>query len=137
MRTASCPVIASATSSTSRGLTAARSALSSHHLGVDLQPPGGVDDDGAAARLLGLAQGVPHHVRNPLPTSLVPRPREDRHPDLLTELSQLLGGRRPVRIRRNQSRRLLLDLEPARQFGRRRRLARALETDQQNHRRPH
>src|ERR1043166_6496834 len=42
---------------------------------------------------------------------------EHRHADLLTELPQLLLGRRAIRIGRDQPRRLLLELEPSRQLG--------------------
>src|SRR3970040_2285990 len=57
-----------------------------------------------------------------------------RHPDLLAELSQLLSRRRPVHVRRDESRSLLLELEPPPELRGRRRLPRPLQPDEQYHR---
>ena len=89
-----------------------------HHLGVDLQAAGGIDDHRTGTRRFGLAQGILHqrlYGRSML------RPYSDakhRHSNLLAQLLQLFGRRRPIDVGRNQCRRLLLELQPPREFGR-------------------
>jgi hypothetical protein len=103
-----------------------------HQLDVDLQPTRGVHDDRPAARLLGLPHRMPDQLEEgPAPRSLLPR--KDRYIDLSAELLQLLPCRGPRRVRRDQSRGLLLELETSRELGRGRRLARPLQSDQQDH----
>src|SRR5882672_1599259 len=106
-----------------------------HQRRVDLQPAGRVDDDRAAPRLLRL----PKRLLDQSEDGTAPRsalPRKDRHADLHAELLQLLASRGAREVRRHQSRGFLLDLQPPRQLRRGGGLPRALQPDQQDHRRP-
>ena len=107
-----------------------------HEFGVDLQPPSGVHNDRAAALRLGVAQRAARQVHDG-GVSRFPFPGEYRDADLLAQLLELLPRRWPVRIRRHEARRLVLELQAPRELRRSRRLPRALEPDQQDHRRPH
>src|SRR5205814_9289489 len=51
----------------------------------------------------------------------------------LAELPELLPRRRPVHVRRDETRRLLLEFEPPRQLRRGRGFPRALQTHEQDH----
>src|SRR5438094_206957 len=64
------------------------------------------------------------------------RTPEHRHADLRAELLQLLAGGGAREVRRHKSRSLLLELQPPRELRRGGGLPRALQPDQQDHRRP-
>ena len=130
--TASWPVIASRTRSTLCGFTASRTCDELvHQLLVDLEPPRGVDDHDVAP--------VGGRAREALAR------RDDRigrlgavdgHLELLAELLELVDRRRPLEVGGHEPGRLLVVLaEPERELGRRRRLARALEPAEHDHRR--
>ena len=130
--TASCPVIASTTSRTSWGRTALRIRRELiHHLVVDVQAAGRVDDQHVAVLLTGLRErplGDRDRVR--IGASLI-----DLCAGLPADLDQLLDGRRAVDVARGQG-----DLAPslpqaACQLRAGRRLARTLEAGHQDHRR--
>src|SRR5437773_7414491 len=67
--------------------------------------------------------------------SIRPSP-EHRNAHLLTQLSQLFPSRRPIGIGCHESRRLLLELQPPRELRRGGGFPRALQPNQQDHRRP-
>ena len=105
-----------------------------HHLVVDLQPAGGVDDDRARPRL---ARRLDARRRTIFTTSVDAGLGVDADVDLLRQRLQLLDGGRTIHVGRDQERRLLLQLEPLGELARRGRLARALQPDQQDDRRRH
>ena len=99
-----------------------------HHLGVDRQTTGGVDDDDVAAealRLLEAGRRCPHRIG---------RVGEDGHVDLATERAQLFDGGRTLEVGADEQRLAALALEPRRQLRRVGGLARALEAGHQHHR---
>ena len=130
--TASWPVIASRTSRTFSGLTASRTCDELvHQRLVDLEAPGGVDDHDVAAvrgRALEALARRDDRVGRLRPV--------DRHLELAAELLELVDRRRPLEVGGDEPRGLLLVLaKPERELGRRRRLARALEAAEEDHRR--
>ena len=62
----------------------------------------------------------------------VGRPGEHRHARLAAEDAQLLDGGGALEVGGDEQRRAALGLEPGRELGRRRRLARALEAREQD-----
>src|SRR5207249_9823714 len=57
-------------------------------------------------RSLGLAHRLPDQLDDAPAPSLFPLPRKHRHSHLLAELPELLPRRRPVHVRRDETRRL-------------------------------
>src|SRR5581483_7811400 len=101
-----------------------------HQRLVDLQPAGGVDDDDVAAlraRLLEALAGGRDGV--------VSLGRVDRDLDLAAELLELRDRRRSLQIGGDEGRRLSLLAQEERELAGGRRLARALEAREQDHRR--
>ncbi|MNQ65492.1 hypothetical protein D3C85_799480 [compost metagenome] len=103
-----------------------------HHLGVDVQATGGVDDDDVDELQLGLADrrlGDIHRL-------LAGIGGEEGDADVSGQGFQLFDGRRAVDVRGNHQHRLLLALlEEARQLADCGGLARALQAGHQDHRR--
>ena len=93
-----------------------------HHLGVDGQPAGGVDDDARRARVrrasLDAGGGGVDRVAGLA---------EHRHADLAAQRAQLLDGGRALEVGADEQRVAALLLEPAGQLGRGGGLARALQ----------
>ena len=83
-----------------------------HHLGVDRQAAGGVDDEHVAAEPLGLLEPLVGGEDRVLGIGV------HRHVDLApeTERAPLLDGRRPLQVGTNQERVAALLLEPRREF---------------------
>ena len=100
-----------------------------HHLGVDGEAAGGVDDDDVAAEAPGLVDAPSRRLHR------FARLGEHRHVDLAAEGAELLHGGRALEVGADQQRVAALLLEPAGQLGRVGRLARALEAGHQHHRR--
>ena len=103
-----------------------------HHLLVDVQPPGGVEEHEVRAR--------DARVRDPLEAQvgrLLSLPEVDRDVDLAAEHAQLLHGRRALDVGRDQQRAALVLLaQVLRQLGAGGGLARALEPRHQDDGRP-
>ena len=96
-----------------------------HHLGVDGQAAGGVDDDDVAPEAPGLGH-APARGGDRI-TGL----GEDRDIDLAAERAELLDGGGTLEVGADEQRVAALLLEPAGQLGRVRRLARALQSRHQ------
>ncbi|MCY1414740.1 cytochrome c-type biogenesis protein CcsB [compost metagenome] len=103
-----------------------------HHVGVDMQTAGGIDDDHVDEFQLGLANrrfGDGNRL-------LAVIGREEGDADVVGEGFQLLDGRRAIDVRGHHQHRLLLALlEEARQLADGGGLARALQAGHQDHRR--
>ena len=104
-----------------------------HQLVVDVQAAGGVDDHGVEARA--------SSPRRPRPSRAPPDPSRPagsctRSAGLLRDDVQLLDRRRTLHVGRHQQRMLALLRQPLRQLARRRRLAGALQPEQQDDARP-
>jgi hypothetical protein len=98
-----------------------------HHLGVDRQAAGGVDDHDVTTEALGLFEpggGGPHRIA---------RVGEHRHVDLAAERAQLLDSGGTLQVGADEQRLAALALEPAGQLGRVGGLAGTLETRHQHH----
>ena len=133
--TASWPIIASTTNSTSSGSTASRMSDGLlHHLGVDAEPAGGVDDDDVVQGPLGLLDRGPRD-RDRVADAVAGLGREDRYADALAVDLELVDRVGPLQVAGDQQRALALLLEPERELGGERRLAGALETGEQDDRR--
>ena len=100
-----------------------------HHLGVDGQAAGGVDDEHVAPEAAGLGEalGRRHHRVAGL--------GEHRHVDLAAERAQLLDGGGALEVGADEQRLAALGLEPAGQLGGVGRLAGALQAGHQHDRR--
>ena len=133
---ASWPIIASTTNSTSSGWTASRIAGGlGHHLGVDAEPTRGVDDDDVVQAALGLLDRGPRDTDR-VADAVAGLGREDRHADLVAVDLQLLDRVGALEVARDEQRGLALLLQPERELGRERRLAGALEAGQHDDGRP-
>ena len=103
-----------------------------HQGGVDVQPPGGVQDHRVKALGIGRFHGGPgngHRVLSRLAGVHC-------HPDVGPQALELLDGRGPLHVRGHEIRLLPLPLEALRQLGRGGGLAGSLQADQhQGHRR--
>ncbi len=99
-----------------------------HHLGVDVQPAGGVDDDHVGVLAIGLLQALLRELHRIL--ALGP----DRNPDLAAERAQLLDRSGPLQVGRDQQRAPALALEVGRDLRARGRLARPLHAGHHDHR---
>ena len=100
-----------------------------HQVLVDLEAPGRVDDHDVAALR---ARLLDPHLRGLDRLS----PGEDRDLDLPSELLELVDGGRTLEVGGDERRRAVLLAEQQRQLGGGGRLARALETGEQDHGRP-
>src|SRR5690606_16337647 len=78
-----------------------------HHLGVDGEPAGGVDDADVPAEAAGLLDAGPGGLDG------VTRPAEDRDADALAHRPQLLDGGRPLEVGTDEDRVAALLAEPA------------------------
>src|SRR4051812_11187129 len=105
-----------------------------HQVLVDVQAAGRVDDQHVLAVALGLVEGPARDVDRVAVRALL----VDGGAGLGAHLDELVYGRRPVDVAgRKRDRGVVLLPEPARELGRRRGLARALEAGHQDHgRRP-
>ena len=132
---ASCPVIASATYSRSDALRRIANRLElGHQLVVDVQTACRVDDDDVVAQVRGFGDGALRaRDRIHLSGRIVHAHAET---GLLRDDVQLLNGRRPLDVGRHEQRVLALLGQPLRQLARGRRLAGALQTQQQDDARP-
>ena len=144
IRTASCPVIPSATRRISWGLTASLRRRSSAIISSSICSRPAVSTMTVRARAFAAAS---------MPRRAIARHRSDGRTvgrsavrarlaytptlHLLPQRHQLVHRGGAVDVRRHQERRLLLELEPPRQLARRGRLARALQPDQQDDRGRH
>jgi hypothetical protein len=97
-----------------------------HHLGVDGQPAGGVDDHHVAPGPLGLLAGAKGD-RHRVGVGAARVGREHRDPGLLAQHLELLDGGRALQVAGDQQRLAALAGQPAGQLGRGGGLARALE----------
>jgi len=98
-----------------------------HHLFVDGETPGGVDDQHVATDTSGLFEAETRGLHR------VARCAEDGHADLCAEHLQLLDGGRSLQVGTDQHRLAALLLKPRRQLGRTRGLARTLQTSHEHH----
>src|SRR5207247_9783176 len=97
------------------------------HRRVNLQPPGCVHDDGAAACLLGIAHRLLDKLDDiPGPGTRIPG-SENRNTDLLAQLLELLRRRRSIHVRRDEARSLLLEIQTTGELRRSRGLSRDLQ----------
>ena len=81
-----------------------------HHVGVDVQPPGGVDDDDVGLLALGLLHARLRHLHRVAPLG------EHGDADLAAEGAQLLHGRGPLEVGRDQQRPAALPLQVQREL---------------------
>ena len=100
-----------------------------HHLGVDRQAAGGVDDQHVAAEPLGLLETLVGGEDRVLRVGV------HRHVDLATERAQLLDGRRTLQVGADEQRIATLLLEPGGELGGVGGLAGALQAGEQHDRR--
>ena len=133
--TASWPIIASTTNRISFGLHRVPDVDGLlHHLGVDAEPAGGVDDDDVVQPDPGVRDAAPGH-RDRVADAVARLGREDRHAGLLADDLQLLHRVGPLQVGGDQQRGVPLALEPQRELAGQRRLAGALQAGQHDHRR--
>ena len=97
-----------------------------HHLGVDREAAGGVDDHDVATEPLGLLDPLERGEDRIL------RIGEHRHVDLTTERAELLDGGRTLEVGADEQRLAALRLEPQRQLAGGGGLAGALQTGHQD-----
>ena len=132
--TASWPTIASMTKMISSGSTASRmSAACCHHLGVDAEPAGGVDDDDVAH---GCRRACSIESRATCTGSPTPLPGSGAYtstPARLAEHLELVDGVRALQVAGDQQRLVALALEPAGQLAGERGLAGALQAGEHDH----
>ena len=103
-----------------------------HHLLVDVESSGRVDDDDVAGRLPGVVDRLDGDVdRAPSPG------RVDGHADLRTEHFELVDGGRAVHVGGHEDRRAAFRFEMRRQLRRKRGLPRALQSGDHDHGRGH
>ena len=100
-----------------------------HHLGVDGEAAGGVDDEHVAPEPAGLGEATGRGGDR------VAGLREHRHVDALGERAQLLDRGRALQVGADEQRVAALGLEPAGELGGARGLAGALQTGHQHDRR--
>ena len=98
-----------------------------HHLLVDLQTTGGIDDDHIAQVVDGLLDGALGNIDRVLAVTA-----EDRHADLSTKRGQLVGSGGTVDVARGEQRRAALLLEQVCQLYSRRGLTGALQAHEHN-----
>ena len=107
-----------------------------HHLLVDAQPAGGVDDDHVVLAAPGLLQRLPRDGDRV--AHAVTRLRGvHRDSGALAEHLELLDGVGPLQVGGDQHRRVALPLEPQRELGRQRGLTGALQAGQHDDGRRH
>jgi len=107
-----------------------------HHLLVDAQPAGGVDDDHIVQAAPGLLQRLPRDGYRV--THAVTRLGSvHRDPGALTEHLELLHGVGPLQVGGDQHRRVALPLQPQRELGRQRGFAGSLQASQHDDGRRH
>ena len=101
-----------------------------HHRLINLQAAGRVKNQDRVGLLSGAPQSVLYDAarRNLGPLAV------NRNVNLASQCLQLRDGRRPVDVSRDHQGALSLLAKPQREFGRHRRLARALQTHQHDHR---
>ena len=100
-----------------------------HHLGVDVQPARGVDDDDVGVLTVGFLQALLRDLHGIL--ALGP----DGNPDLASQGAELLDRGGALQVGRDQQRALALGLEVGRDLRAGGRLARALHAGHHDHRR--
>ena len=101
-----------------------------HQLLVDVEPAGGVEDDGVVALRPSGVQGPLGDRHRPL----AGHNRQRSHTDLAAQHGELLLCRRPLHVERGEQDPLALAaLQAMGDLGRGRRLARALQPDQHDH----
>jgi hypothetical protein len=98
-----------------------------HELVVDMETPGGVDDDDVVAHRAGFGERAFRARHRIHLAGRIVHP----HAGLLRHDGQLLDRRRTPHVRRDDNRVAALFRQPLRQLARRRRLARALEPEHQ------
>jgi len=96
-----------------------------HHVVVDLQTPGGIDDHHTIACALGLLDAGLGNSHDVLRIAL----GIDRHIELCAERLELIDGRRSVDVAGDKTRRPILGLELSSELGGGGRFSRSLETD--------
>ena len=101
-----------------------------HHLLVDVEPPGRVDDHDVGAGALGLLHGVLRDLDG------IAALARDRDADLLTERAELRDGGGPLEVRGDEQRSAPLLLEPERELGAGRGLPGALDARHHHDGRP-
>ena len=99
-----------------------------HHLLVDVQPSGGIDDDEVTRILPRVNHSPPRERDSVLPGLLV-----ERNIDLARQCPQLLDGCRPIRVRRDKKRMMAAPLEVQGKFCAEGRLPRSLQTRHKDH----
>ena len=97
-----------------------------HHLGVDAEAAGGVDDDDVVELALGLLDRRARD-RDRVADAVAGLGREDGYADPLAVDLELVDGVGALEVGRDEHRGLALLLEPERELGGQRRLAGALE----------
>ena len=107
-----------------------------HHLLVDAQAAGGVDDHDVVQLVLRLGDAEVGRLDRIADAAARER-REHRDARPLAEDLELLDGVRPLEVGRDQQRGVALRLQPERQLAGQCRLTRALQTGQHDHRRRH
>ena len=128
--TASWPVIASATSSDSTGFNqVAQRGRLFHHLTVDREPPGGIEEHDVVTLARGDAHGAPGDGRRPF----AEYDGQGVDPRLLAKQFELLLGRGAVHIHRRHEHLLAVAVaQAAGELGGRRCLARALQAQHEH-----
>ena len=105
-----------------------------HHLGVDAEAAGGVDDDDVVQGALGLGHTGPGH-RHRVADAVARLGGEHLDAGPLAVDLELVDGVGALEVGGDQQRAVALLLEPQRELGGQRRLAGALEAGQHDHRR--
>src|SRR6266567_685797 len=103
-----------------------------HHLLVDAEAPGGVDDHDVVQPVPGLVQRAARDVDR-ISHPVARRGGEHGHGRLLTEYLQLLHGVGPLQVGSDEQRGVALLAEPQRELRRQRGLAGALQASQHDH----
>jgi len=107
--------MASTTNRISSGYGVADVGRLPHHLGVDAEPAGGVDDDGVVLGMPGVVDR-PLRDRDRVANTIARFRGEHRDPGALAEHLQLLYGVRALQVGGDEHRRMALALEPAGQL---------------------